>query len=73
MWVFLYLQLNMSITDAKQAANKFMEDLKSVKLKKEKMPNQPPHFKCTKEQVQEDLKVFNNFLDYDLFNHLKSL
>lgn len=73
MWVFLYLQFNMSITDAKQAANKFMEDLKSGKLKREKMPNPPPYFKGAKEQVQEKLKVFDNFLDYDLFNHLKNL
>lgn len=37
------------------------------------MPNPPPYFKGAKEQVQEELKVFDDFLDSDLFDHLKNL
>lgn len=63
----------MPITDATQATNKFMEDLRSGKLKKEKIPNPPPYFEGTKEQIQEDSKAFNEFLQSDLFDLLKNL
>lgn len=59
--------------DSKQAMDKFMNDLEQGKFKRERVPNPPPYFEGTKEEIENEEKTFSEFLESDLFESLKNL
>lgn len=56
--------------NAEEATKKFMEDLESGKLKRDKVPNPPPYYDGNNEHI---LKDFEKILKSDLGKFIKNL